>query len=189
MGGMLGRMRRTTRTDVGLGIAFVGIAYLIWALVAGASRVYVRDMISFSQALEGDLPLMTRIVRVAFVEAGVAIDVIGILWLVVSLFLVVYSSRQKFSISWVWVSAVCQSLVAALGGVFAAWAVHLPYRSALAELQPTLWEKVSGISLPVLLALALLIWVTFLILLLAERARLNRHRPTLTDGLRTNTYR
>jgi hypothetical protein len=36
---------------------------------------------------------------------------------------------------------------------------------------------------------ALLIWVTFLIWLLIERARLNRRGPTLRDGLRSNIYR
>ena len=36
--GMLGRLRRTTRLDVGLALAFSGMAYLGWALVAGISR-------------------------------------------------------------------------------------------------------------------------------------------------------
>jgi Na+(H+)/acetate symporter ActP len=40
---MLGQLRRTTRTDVGLALTFVGIAYLVWVLVAGVARELVAD--------------------------------------------------------------------------------------------------------------------------------------------------
>jgi hypothetical protein len=181
---MLGRLRRTTRTDVGLALAFVGIAYLAWALVAGVTRALVGDLISFSDLSDSSIPLATRAVRVVFVDAGVAIDVAGILWLTTSLLLVMRSSRQRLSISWPWFSAICQAVVAAIGGILAAWSVHLPYRHVTAA-KTTPWERVSGISLPVLLVLALLIWVTFLVLLLVERARLSRRGPSPSDGLRT----
>ena len=36
------------------------------------------------------------------------------------------------------------------------------------------------------IVLAILVWVSLLVWLLVERARLDRHGPTLTDGLRTN---
>jgi hypothetical protein len=185
MAAMLGRLRRTTRTDVGLALAFVGVAYLAWALVAGVTRALVGDLISFSDVSDPALPLATRVVRVVFVDAGVAIDVAGILWLTASLLLVLRSSRQRLSISWPWFSALAQTLVAAIGGTLAAWAVHLPYcHIAAAEAKATPLERISGISLPVLLVLALLVWVTFLVLLLVERARLNRHGPSPSDGLR-----
>jgi two-component system CheB/CheR fusion protein len=38
-------------------------------------------------------------------------------------------------------------------------------------------------------SIAILLWVTFLVWMLVERARLDRFGPTLSDGLRTNTYR
>jgi len=181
---MLGRLRRTTRLDVGLALAFVGVAYLGWVLVAGVARQLVSDLISFSGAFDPNMPLPTRAARIVFVDAGVVVDVVGIAWLVVSLLLVIYSSRQRCSISWAWLSAVTQTIVAALGGIGVAWATHLPYKQA--HVEATTWETVSGISLPVLAVIAVLIWVTFLVMLLVERARLNRHGPTLRDGLRTN---
>jgi hypothetical protein len=179
--------------DVGLALAFTGIAYLVWVLVAWATRGLVADMVSFSAAFDPNFPPATRIVRIVFVDAGVAIDLVGILWLVVSMFLIIYASRQKFSISWAWMSGLCQATVAALGGVLVAWAVHLPYQPVAARSVPAAtiisWEKLSGISLPILAVLAILIWVTFLVLLLVERARVNRRGPSLRDGLRTNIYR
>ena len=68
-----------------------------------------------------------------------------------------------------------------------AWAVHLPYRQAPVE--ATAWEQVSGISLPVLAVLTVLIWVTSLVMLLVERARLDRHGPSRRDGVRTQIDR
>lgn len=130
---MLGHVRRTTRLDVGLALAFTGIAYLVWVLVAWATRGLVADMVSFSAAFDPNFPPATRIVRIVFVDAGVAIDLVGILWLVVSMFLIIYASRQKFSISWAWMSGLCQATVAALGGVLVAWAVHLPYQPVAAQ--------------------------------------------------------
>ncbi len=180
---MLGQLRRTTRTDVGLALAFVGIAYLAWVLVAGVARTLVADLISFRGAFDPTLPLATRMVRIVFVDAGWAIDLAGLVWLVVSLVLVVASSRQRFSISWPWLSAVVQTIIAAVGGIAVAWSVHLPYRQA--EVEATAWEQVSGISLPVLTVVAVVLWVTCLVMLLVERARLDRHGPTRRDGLRT----
>lgn len=171
---------------MGLALTFVGVAYLAWAMVAGVTRSMVSDLISFSDVSDPALPLATRAVRVVFVDAGVAIDVAGILWLTVSLLLVLRSARQRMSISWPWFSGFTQTLAAAIGGILAAWAVHLPYRHITeAGAKATPWERVSGVSLPVLLVLAMLIWVTFLVLMLVERARLNRHGPSPSDGLRT----
>jgi hypothetical protein len=134
------------------------------------------------------MPWATRAVRIVFVDAGVAIDVAGLAWLVISLLLVIYSSRQRFSISWCWLSGLLQGLVAAVGGIAVAWSAHLPYRVAHVP-SATTWEKVSGISLPVLTVLAVLIWVTFLVMLLVERARFDRRGPSPWDGLRTQRYR
>ena len=190
MSRMLGHTRRTTRTDVGLALSMVGIAYLVWALVAGVTRQLVADLVSYPSVFDTTWPLSTRVVRVVFVEAGSALDVVGLAWLIVSLLLVVYSSRQRVSISWAWLSGVLQTIVAALGGIWVAWAVHLPHRAQRhIDEQATPWAQLSGLSLPVLLGMAILIWVIFLVVLLVDRARLSRHGPSLRDGVRTNVLR
>lgn len=190
---MLGRLRRTTRKDVGLAIAFAGLSYLVWALVAGGSRTLVQTFIYSAKNLEMDLPSLTRAVKVFFVDAGFLIDLVGLGWLVVSLALVMLSSRQKISISWAWVSAICQSFTAALGAVLVGGAVYAPHAVAMVagavDEDPTLFERVSEISLPVMVPIAILIWTTFLVWLLVDRARFNRRGPTLRDGLRSNVFK
>jgi len=185
---MLGRLRRTTRTDVGLALVFAGLAYLVWALVAGISRAVIQEMIRSTAGMK-HLPESTRVVKLFFVNGGIVIDVVGLAWLAVSLFLVAYSSRQRMSISWAWVAALGQSLVAALGAVVVGWAAYQPHILPAVPAGQGLLEHVTALSLPVTVALALLVWVTFLVWLLVERARLNRRGPTVRDGLRTNIYR
>jgi hypothetical protein len=194
MEAMLGRLRRTTRTDVGLALAFAGVSYLVWALVAGVARSVVQEMIkstSLTSPPHAKLPHLTRLVKVFFVDAGFAIDLVGLAWMTLSLVLLVYSSRQKLSISWVWMSAICQSFIAALGAVLVGYASYQPHIvfDDMSVKGKTTWEQVSSLSLQILIPVALLIWVTFLIWLLIERARLNRRGPTLRDGLRSNIYR
>lgn len=187
---MLGRLKRTTRLDVGLAISFAGVAYLIWALVAGVTRSLVRDMVRTFAGIGADLGGSPQAVKTLFVDAGVAIDLVGLAWLAATLVLIVLASRQRIGISWSWASAAGQSLLAALGGLWVAWAVHIPYAEAVsapAEVaEQTPWAQLSRISLPVVIPVALLLWSTALIWLLVERARLNRRRITLRDGLRTN---
>ena len=185
---MLGQLRRTTRTDVGLALAFSGLAYLVWALVAGVSRSVIQEMIRSTAAMK-ELPESTRVVKAFFVTGGIVIDAAGLAWLALSLFLVACSSRQRMSISWAWVSAVCQSFVAALGAVLVGWAAYKPHIVPIPAAGAGLLERVTALSLPVTVAMAVLVWVTFLVWLLMERARLRRRGPTLTDGLRTNIYR
>jgi len=184
---MLGRLRRTTRLDVGLALTFVGLSYLVWVLVAGVARVVVQEMINSTTGAE--LPRFTRAVKIFFVDAGFVIDLVGLAWMTVSLILVAVSSRQKISISWSWVSATSQSFVAAIGAVVVGWAAYQPHMMKNVPVIQTGWEKVSFISLGVLTPIAILVWVTFLIWLLVERARLSRRGPTLTDGLRSNIFR
>lgn len=179
---MLGRIRRTTRTDVGLAIVFTGAAYLVWALVAGASRGLVQHTYPHGLQLHG----LTRAVKIFFVDAGIVIDLVGIAWLATTLFLIVWSSRQKISISWSWASAMGQTAIAAIGAVIVAWAAYAPSLGAASSQPDTAMEKLSELSLWVILPIAVTTWVTFLTWLLVERARLNRHGPTLRDGLRSN---
>ncbi|MGC9453867.1 MAG: hypothetical protein ACP5HU_03300 [Phycisphaerae bacterium] len=187
---MLGRLKRTTRLDVGLAISFAGVAYLIWALVAGVTRTLVGDMVRAFAGTQTGLGGSPQAVKTLFVDAGFAIDVVGLAWLAVTLVLIVLASRQRIGISWSWVSAACQSLLAALGGLWVAWAVHIPYADAVGPpegaVDQTPWAQLSRISLPVVIPLAIVLWATALVWLLVERARYNRRRITLRDGLRTN---
>jgi hypothetical protein len=191
---MLGRLRRTTRLDVGLALAFSGISYLVWALVAGTSREMVRAMMRAADASTAPMviPHFSHTVKVFFSDMGIIIDVVGLAWMVLSLLLVVYAGRQRLSISWAWLSAIVQSFTAALGGVLVGWAMNLPYQklaeSAIKpEKVPTV-VKVSEMSLWILLTVAILIWVIFLVWLVVERAHLRARGPSLRDGLKSNVY-
>jgi len=185
---MLGRVRRTTRTDVGLSLSFAGVSYLVWALVAGLSRHLVQELIRSTHGTGMPLPEVTRLVKVFFVDAGFVIDLAGAGWLAASLILVLLASRQRVSISWSYVAAISQVMAAALGSVLVGTAVYAPHVKPAPPVPqgPTPWETVSSISLPVMVALALLLWVTALVWLLVERARFDRRGPTLRDGLRSH---
>ena len=186
---MLGRTRRTSRLDVSLALAFTGIAYLVWALAAWTARNLIRDMIQVTRSMGEEVPGVTRGVKIFFVDAGVVIDLVGLAWLLVSLLLVVFAGRQKFSISWAWVSAICQSFVAAWGAVLVAWAAFLPFGpkvGAAPVSESTTLETVSGLSLPVVLVVAVVVWTSLLLWLLFERSRFFHRGPTVRDSLRTN---
>jgi hypothetical protein len=186
---MLGRIKRTTRTDVGLALGFVGAAYLVWALVAGIARDVVQDLIIAMAVSNASLPAATRWLRVIFVDAGFVIDIVGVAWMAASLLLVMMASRQKCSVSWAWMSAMVQSFAAALGAVLVAWAAQLPYRIEPSQQPPAnFWQQVSGVSLAVALVAGLVIWTTFLVWMLVDRSRYDRRGPTMSDGLR-NVYR
>ncbi len=187
---MLGRLTRTTPVDVGLAMPFAGVAYLVWALVAGVSRATVQAMIHSTHLRQLPLPGFTDGVKIFFVDLGFVIDVVGLVWLGGSLVLVWLASRQVISISWVWVSAFCQSSVAALGAVLVGWAAYQPHlREVPRSADPSLGEQVSHLSLPIIIGLAILLWAAVLVLLLLEQAKFRRRGPTLRDGLRTNLYR
>ncbi len=192
---MLGRLRKTSRLDVGLALPLTGVAYLVWSLVAGTARDMVREMVAATSTVEAlqSLPKFTKATNIFFVEMGFIIDLVGLALMVVSLLLVVYAARQKISISWAWMCAVIQASVAALGGVMVGWAMHLPYKRLATPgaegPQPSDLAKLSEISLPVVLTLAILFWVTSLVWLLIERARFKARGPTLRDGMKSNVYR
>lgn len=170
--------------DVGLAMAFAGVTYLLWNFVAGCSRVLLTRMAWELQKQSLGWPVLTTQVHAVFVKAGVAVDLVGIAWMAISLGLIVSSSRQRISISWPWLCTLCQAIVAAVAGVFVAGAIQAPGTI------PSLPADTSvGLSLPILLAVGVVVWVTFLVWLLIERARLDRYGPTLRDGLRTNVYR
>ena len=193
---MLGRLRRTTRLDVGLGLAFAGMAYLGWALVAGISRSSVeavfRNIHRAGHTWEALSP-SSAWVKTMFVDAGIAIDIVGLAWLAITLLLIVFSSRQYFSISWAWVSAILQSFTAGLGAVLVGLAGQQPYEYLITPTQAappqTTWAQVSGISLFTTLVLAVVVWVVFLVWLIMDQARWGRRGPSLRDSLRSNVVR
>jgi len=188
---MLGRTRRTSRLDVGLAIVFAGLAYLVWSLIAGGSRELVQTFIASAAEFQMTLPTITRAVKIFFVDAGFVIDLVGLAWLIASMALVLVASRQKISISWAWVCAVCQAFVAGLGAVLVGTAVYAPHAMTARgeDVDPSIFERVSQISLPVIVSLAVVIWLTFVVWLLVERSRWSRRGPTLRDGLRTNVFK
>jgi hypothetical protein len=193
---MLGRIRRTSRIDVGLAMGFSGVACLIWFIVAGASREMVQQVIYHTaRAAEPiHLPAFSRAVKNVFVDAGFVIDLIGLVWLLLSLVLVIYSSRQRLSISYAWASTITQGLVAALGGVVVGYAMVLPYRQLVSSPDgaapvPTAFERVSELSLPVVLTVAVVMWGLCVTWMLIRYHRYKLHRISLPDGLRTNVFR
>ena len=186
---MLGLSKRVSRLDVGLAMSFVGVGYLVWALVAGVSRNLVQQFINSPTLTGGRMPALTHAVKIFFVDAGVVIDVVGVAWLIASLVLVVLSSRQKISISWAWAVAIGQVLAAALGSVLVGWATFMPYMVPVADPEQSPLAKVSSVSLAVIVPIAIVVWVTCLVWLLVEQARFDRHGPTLRDGLHTNVFR
>jgi len=188
---MLGRIRRTSKTDVGLALAFGGVGYLVWAIVAGVSRSTVQELIKSAAVRHFTLRDSAHVLKVVFVEAGIVIDLVGLAWLAGTLVLLLLASRQRVSISWAWGAAMGQVIVAALGAVLVGWAAYQPHVvPETAEVPPTAtWAIVSAISLPIVVAVSVVLWATVLAWLLVERNRMNRRGPTLRDGIRTNLYR
>jgi len=181
---MLGQVRRTTRTDVGLALALAGISYLIWALVTGIARSLVNDLSTLIYVQKIKLPTFTQALYNSFIHAAPVWDLLGVLWLLVSLVLVIGSSRQRWIISWPWLSAICQAGAAALLAAWAAVAAIVPFDVPITYDYPP--YPVAGWGcLSAALAVALLMWVTTLVWMLYERARLRRG-PSLRDSLRTH---
>ncbi len=176
---MLGRTRRTTGTDVGLAIAFAGLAYLAWMLAAGVA-CHVAGLL---QGHAGVVDGQGDVFRWGLTVWGVGIDLLGLLWLLGNLMLVMAASRQRRSISWAWATAGGQVLAAVL---LACWTAFLGSRLLAGQtiagppLQPGGWTLFS-----VSIAIALATWVTVLVVLLYDRVRLGRG-PSLRDGQRTH---
>ena len=181
---MLGRLKRTSRLDIGLALSFTGAAFLMWSFVAGVSRSLMYSLVRTSGL---ELPPLSAAVKLFFVDTGFIIDIVGLAWMVVSLVLVFLANRQKISISWAWITAGVQSLVTAVGAMLVGWAVSVPFFCG--QVNPkdsTMMEIFSMISLPVVIAVAVLVWILFVVWMLVERRRLERRGPSLSDSLRTN---
>lgn len=161
-----------------MALGLTGISYLVWILVAGICR-----------HLAGLLGPMGQ--RLTFLSGGfitlhrqgwLVIDTLGLVWLLLGLTLILGASRQRWTISWAWLCAIGQAILAALLAVWSAMAMAAQVGRG-ATTAPV--SQVSWTSLSVTFALALLLWVTVLVWLLFENARLRRG-PSLRDGLRTH---
>ncbi|MDY7009549.1 MAG: hypothetical protein SVV80_02205 [Planctomycetota bacterium] len=183
---MLGRVRRTSRVDVGLAMSFTGIAYLIWVLVVGVTRHLVNEL-SHAQYVgwTGDFPGVTKWLWNSFIHAAPVFDLVGVLWLLLSLGLIVGASRQRWSISCPWVCAICQTMAATLLAVWASLAAQTPHNVMTSYIQGPPFPTTGWTSLCVALAIALIMWVTSLVWMISERAQLMRG-PKLRDGMRTH---
>ena len=188
---MLGRLQRTTRTDVGLTLAFAGIAFLVWEAALAALRMlvnqvaaaqHVSDSVGGPSAVSA-LPIIGRGLYWSLLYAAPLWDALGLVLMAVALGLLAGASRQRWSVSWAWLAAVCQSIAAALLVVLGVvtLAPFGLWQGTVEGAPTTGWT-----ALPLAVALGLMIWVTCLVWLLLERAKLRRG-PSLQDGLRTHT--
>ena len=182
---MLGRTRRTTRLDVGLAIAFTGVAFVGWSVVAGISRWLMQNMMSTSAGKSDTLPYATKVIKIFFVETGIVIDFVGLAWLILTLALIYFANRQRIGISWAWMSAMLQAIVGGGGALLVSWAVYKPH-IIVEKAEPGPLARLSMISLPIVITIAVVIWAVFVVKMLSERNRTIRRGPSLTDGLRTN---
>ena len=186
---MLGRPLRTTRIDVGLALSFGGVAYLVWVLVVGTARHVVNEIarsIHVEKVPIAELPAAARWLWNSFLHAGAVFDLVGVVWLALSLALIIGASRQRWSISWAWTCAICQAMAATMVGVWTSLAGAFPLGSrTVADAAAAPYPTAGWTSLSVAVALSLVLWVSVLVWLLYERARLRRG-PSLRDGLRTH---
>lgn len=179
---MLGHLRRTTRIDVALALTSAGIIYLAWVLATWAAKSVALALASAqtpaASALAGSLVN-------SFTSWGALVfDLAGPLWMVAGLWLVIRASRQRRVISWSWLLIAGQGLASILLAVWAAVAA----REALWLAAAPVGEAPAADWAPVAVAVAVLIWVSTLVWLLLDRARLRR-RPLVADASRTHAYR
>ncbi len=166
-----------------MSIAFVGVAYLVWALTIGVIRHSINKLPPALFAGASDLSAVVTSFRAAAVNGALIWDVCGVTWLLISLVLVVGAARQRWSVSWAWFSVLLQALACVLLGL---WGVlgMLTLRG-VASSMPSAAPSAGWTTFSIAFAIALLLWATVLVWLLSERARLRRG-PSLRDGLRTH---
>ena len=180
---MLGLVRKTTRTDVGLALASTGLAYLAWVIVTGVARHVVNQLALLAEAREMALPGLASALCGSFVHGAAVWDLVGVLWLLVSLVLIVGSGRQQWTISWPWFSSILHGLTAALLGAWTSLAAIGPFMAVVPAPPPA--PAVGYGSYSALLALGLVLWVSTLVWMLYMRSRLGLG-PSLLDGQRTH---
>ena len=168
-------------------MAFAGVAYLIWVLVVGVTRHLVNKLSHAQYTVElGEIPVTTQWLWNSFIHAAPVFDLAGVLWLLLSLGLIVGAGRQRWSISCPWICAICQTTTATLLAVWAGVAAQAPHTIGMFYgTGPPPYLTTGWTSLCVAIAIALVMWVTSLVWMISERARM-MHGPKLRDGMKTN---
>ncbi|TFG85525.1 MAG: hypothetical protein E4H18_05370, partial [Hyphomicrobiales bacterium] len=163
---MLGRTRRTTRTDVALALVMAGFVYLAWVLACWAAKEAAVGL-SADSNISG---WTFAFVAVFDSWARHIFDILGPLWMLASLYLVIHASRQRRIISWSWLLSSCQAIVAILIASWAAFAHLGTYtRGGGLFARAADW-------FPAVLAIAVLIWFSTLGWLIIQRIYLHRPR-------------
>lgn len=173
---------------MGLAISFAGVAYLVWVVGVGVGRHLVNELSRTVHAGEftfDSLPGATKWLCRTFLYTAPVFDIIGVLWLLLSLALIVGASRQRWSISWPWMSGLCQAMAAALITAWAGLSGQAPFIYGTFHMGKPPYPTAGWTFMSVAVCLALASWVGALVWLLYERARLGRG-PSLRDGLRTH---
>ena len=172
---MLGRVRRTSRADVGLALAFVGFGFLSYVAIAALGRVAL-SRFAESGGLTGTLTTADCLLR----QSAIGLDILAVAGLAVGSTLTWLASRQRISISWAWLVGMCQTLSSvALGGIL--------IKGIVPELPNKLSPELT--SLCVASGIAIIIWCAFLVRLLLDRATIGRRGQSFNDGIKTNVYR
>ncbi|NLF31710.1 MAG: hypothetical protein GX591_12580 [Planctomycetes bacterium] len=175
---MLGRTRRTTRTDVALALVMAGFVYLAWVLACWAAK---EAAVGLADAPELGR-LATAAVTVFNSPARYIFDILGPIWMLASLYLVIRASRQRRIISWSWLLISCQAIAAILIAAGAAFAHLGTYkRSGGLFARAADW-------FPAVLVVAVLIWLATLGWLLYDY-RFGRRPRTIRDTAKTHAYR
>jgi len=177
---MLGRTRRTTRTDVALALVMAGFVYLGWLLACWAAK---EAAVGLGAMDPGDLDSWTfAFVTVFDSWARHIFDIVGPVWMLASLYLVIRASRQRRIISWSWLLSCCQAIIAILIACWAASA-HLGTYSRSGGL----FSRAAD-WFPAALTIAVLIWLATLAWLIYEHFWGRRPRA-ISDGAKTHAYR
>ena len=188
---MLGRVRRTTPTDVSLALVMAGLVYLAWALACWCAKETAAGL---SDLGTDGLPPLSKAIAYTFGGWERSIfDVAGPLWMLASLYMIIRASRQRRIISWSWLLISCQAIAAILIGVWTSMGqLLLQVHFAQEDHQggPGTWAIRADWS-PYIIGIAVLIWVGTLIWLVAERVRLRYllGGPAIRDGVKTHSYR
>lgn len=174
---MLGRVQRTTRTDVALALTMAGFSYLAYVLACYMAKSCAAGAVNLAAG-----STLARTFHATFHSwEACFFDFLGPLWMLAGLYMVIRASRQHRIISWSWLLISCQAVAAILIASWAALAARTLTMTAPAE--HVNWS-------PVLVALATLTWVGTLVWLIVDRARLKHYRgPSLGDGQKTMAYR
>jgi threonine/homoserine/homoserine lactone efflux protein len=175
---MLGRTRRTTRTDVALALVMAGFVYLAWVLACWAAKEAAVGL-GTDRNIRG---WTFAFVAVFDSWARHIFDILGPLWMLASLYLVIRASRQHRIISWSWLLSTCQAIIAIL---IAAWA---------ASAHLSTYTRGGGLFaraadwFPAVLTIAVLIWFGTLAWLIYHHFY-SRRPQAISDGAKTHAYR